>query len=47
MVGEVCRKHGTSQATCLNWKSQYGGMEASDLKRAKELEAGNAPLKRM
>ena len=29
------------------WKSKYGGMEASDLKRVKELEAENARLKRM
>mgnify|MGYP006313235517 CR=1 len=29
------------------WKSQYGGMEASDLKRVRELESKNAKLKRM
>lgn len=44
---DVCRKHGVSQATYYKWKSKYGGMEASDLKRAKELEAENARLKRM
>lgn len=46
-VGEVCRKHGISQATYYKWKSKYGGMEASDLKRVKELEAENVRLKRM
>lgn len=41
-VKDVCRKHGISQATYYKWKSQYGGMEASDLKRVKDLEAENA-----
>ena len=44
---EVCRTHGISQATLYNWKKKYGGMEASDLKRLKELEEENAKLKRM
>ncbi len=46
-VGEVCRKHGISDATFYNWKSKYGGMSVSELKRMKELEAENARLKRM
>ena len=46
-TGEVCRKHGLSQGTFYKYKSKYGGMEASDLKRVKELEAENARLKRM
>ena len=46
-VGELCRKHGISDATYYKWKSKYGGMEASDLKRNRELEAENAKLKRM
>ena len=46
-VKELCRKHGISDATYYNWKSKYGGMEASDLRRVKELEAENAKLKRM
>ena len=46
-VKELCRKHGISDATYYKWKSKYGGMEASDLKRVKELEAENAKLKRM
>jgi putative transposase len=33
--------------TYYQWKSKYGGLEASDLKRVKELEAENAKLKRM
>jgi len=46
-VGELCRKHGISPATYYAWKSKYGGMSASELKRTKELEAENAKLKRM
>jgi len=46
-VKDLCRQHGISQATYYKWKSKYGGMEASDLKRIKELEAENARLKRM
>ena len=46
-VQELCRKHGVSDATYYKWKSKYGGMEASDLKRVRELEAENARLKRM
>lgn len=47
LVKDICRKHGISDATYYNWKSKYGGMEASDLRRMKELEEENARLKRM
>lgn len=47
-VQEVCRQAGgISQPTYYKWKSRYGGMEASDLARVKELESENARLKRM
>lgn len=46
-VKDICRKHGISDATYYNWKSKYGGMEASDLKRLKEMEAEHSRLKRM
>jgi putative transposase len=46
-VRDLCRKHGISEATYYKWKSKYGGMDASDLKRVKELEAENSKLKRM
>ena len=35
---EVCREHGISAATFYNWKSKYGGMEVSDVKRMKDLK---------
>ena len=46
-VKDVCRKHEISDATYYTWKSKYGGMEASDLKRMKELEREIGQLKRM
>ena len=46
-VSEICREHGISSATYYNWKSKYGGMEASDLKRMKELEEENNRLKKL
>ena len=46
-VREVCREYGISHATYYAWKSKYGGMSASELKRVKELEAENSRLKRM
>lgn len=46
-VNEVCREYEISDATYYNWKSKYGGMEASDVKRLKELEDENRRLKQM
>ncbi len=46
-IKELCRKHGISDATYYNWKSKYGGMSASELKRLREIEQENAKLKRM
>ena len=45
-VKDLCRRHGISPATYYKWKSKYGGMEASDLKRVKELEAENLTHRR-
>ena len=44
---DVCRRHGISQATFYNWKAKFGGMEVSDAKKLKLLEAENAKLKRL
>jgi len=46
-VKEICREHGISDATFYNWKSKYGGMEASDVRRLKDLEEENNQLKKM
>jgi len=47
LVKDVCRKYGISDATYYNWKAKYGGMEASDVKRLKELKTENQRLKQM
>jgi len=44
---DLCRKHGISDATFYKWRSKYGGMEVSDARRLKALEAENAKLKKM
>ena len=46
-TSETCRKHGISANTFYTWRSRYGGMTLSDLKRMKELEAENSQLKRL
>jgi putative transposase len=46
-VQDICRKHNISPATYYKWKSKYGGLAASELKRLKELERENARLKKM
>ena len=47
LVKDVCREYSISDATYYNWKSKYGGMEASDVKRLKELKTENQRLKQM
>ena len=46
-VKDLCRKHGFSDATFYNWRSRYGGMEVSDVRKLRELEAENAKLKKL
>ena len=46
-AADLCRKHGISDATFYNWRSKYGGMEVSDAKKLKALEAENAKLKKL
>jgi putative transposase len=46
-VKDISRELGISEATFYNWKAKYGGMEASDVARMKELERENAELKKM
>lgn len=47
LVKDVCREHSISDATYYQWKSKYGGMEASDIKRLRALEDENRKLKLM
>ena len=46
-VGELCRKHGISDATYYNWKSKFGGMLVSEAQRLRALELENSKLKRL
>ena len=46
-VAELARKHGISEATFYNWKSRYGGLDVSQLRKLKDLEVENARLKKM
>jgi putative transposase len=46
-VESINREHGVSRATFYKWRQRYGGMEASDLKKIKQLEEENSKLKRM
>ena len=46
-VKDICRELGISDATFYNWKAKYGGMEASDVAKMRELENENTELKKM
>ena len=46
-VRDLCRELGISDATFYNWKAKYGGMEASDVKRMKEMEAELSQYKKI
>lgn len=44
---DICRRHGISSATFYSWRKKYGGMDASEAKRLRDLEIENAKLKRI
>ena len=46
-VSDICREHSVSQAQFYKWRSKFGGMDASLMKRMKELEEENRRLKKM
>ena len=46
-VQDIARANGISEKTIYRWKTKYGGMDAHELKRIKELEAENSKLKKM
>ena len=46
-VPDLCREHGMSDATFYKWRAKFGGMDASMMKRMKELEEENRRLKKM
>jgi putative transposase len=46
-VKDLCRKNGFSDATFYKWRGRFGGMEATDARRLRELENENAKLKKL
>lgn len=44
---DVCRKAGISSATFYKWKAKYGGLDVSDARKLKALEAENNKLKKL
>jgi putative transposase len=44
-VGELCRRHGISDATFYTWRNKYGGLQISELRRLRQLEEENRRLK--
>lgn len=46
-TADICREHGISSATFFKWKSKYGGLEVSDMRRLKVLEDENRRLKKL
>jgi putative transposase len=44
---DVCRRHGISVATFYKWKAKYGGLDVSEGRRLKSLEAENRRLKKL
>lgn len=46
-VKDLCRRHGFSEASYYLWRGKFGGMDVSDAKRLKALEAENAKLKKL
>ena len=47
VVKDLCRKHGFSDATFYKWRGRFGGMEAVDVRRLRELEGENRKLKKL
>ena len=46
-IPDLCRQHGFSKSSFYKWRAKYSGMDASDLKRLKDLEEENRKLKQM
>jgi putative transposase len=46
-TADVCRKHGISSGTFYLWKAKFGGLEVSEARRLRTLEAENAQLKKL
>lgn len=46
-AADLARCHGVAENSIYRWKAKFGGMEVSEAKRLRELEAENSKLKRL
>jgi len=46
-IREVCKRHDITEQTFFRWRNRFGGMDVSDARRLKDMEAENAKLKRL
>jgi putative transposase len=46
-VSAVAKQHGVSEQTIYTWRKRFGGFQANDVRRLKQLEAENARLKKL
>lgn len=46
-VSQLCRREGFSDVTFYRWRAKYGGLEVSEARRLRDLEAENAKLKKL
>ena len=44
---DLCRKHGISEQMFYRWRAKYGGLQVSEAKKLKQLEAENRKLKQL
>jgi putative transposase len=44
---DICRELAITAATFYKWRQRYGGMQASEVKKMKDLQDENARLKKM
>ena len=46
-IAKTCRKYGVSEQTVYRWRSKFGGMEVSEVRRMKDLEDENRRLRKI
>ena len=46
-IATVAKRHGVSEQTIYTWRKRFGGFQADDVRRLKQLEAENARLKKL
>lgn len=44
-TADLCRRHGITEQTFYRWKSKYGGLQVSEMRRLRQLEEENRQLK--